>query len=313
MPLPFQFEPRALVRRLSPIQLPRDASGRSVPDLLLVRARHPGPRLPRHLRAWPCVLGLLLARSITRSIHALSVGTERLRAGRLRAPRSASARRDQLGELAESFNLMSRGIQELLQRAGREGAARGGAAHRPADPDEPAARPGPGDPGRAADRRPLPARGRGGRRLLRPAAARPRRAWACWWPTSRARGPRPPSTWPSSRAWCSRSRASTTRPARLLCEANRILAANMDSRSFITMTYAVVDTAARTHALRARRPQPAHPPRGAHRADPRPHPRRARPRPRRRRALRRDPRGGRGAARRRATSSSSSPTASPRP
>jgi serine phosphatase RsbU (regulator of sigma subunit) len=34
-------------------------------------------------------------------------------------------------------------------------------------------------------------------------------------------------------------------PARLLSEANRILAANMDSRSFVTMTYAVVDTAAR--------------------------------------------------------------------
>jgi serine phosphatase RsbU (regulator of sigma subunit) len=33
-------------------------------------------------------------------------------------------------------------------------------------------------------------------------------------------------------------------PARLLCEANRILSANMDARSFITMTYAVVDTAA---------------------------------------------------------------------
>src|SRR6185436_6350826 len=35
-------------------------------------------------------------------------------------------------------------------------------------------------------------------------------------------------------------------PARLLIEANRILSANMDSRSFITMTYAVVDTAAGT-------------------------------------------------------------------
>jgi serine phosphatase RsbU (regulator of sigma subunit) len=34
-------------------------------------------------------------------------------------------------------------------------------------------------------------------------------------------------------------------PARLLGEANRILSANMDSRSFITMTYAVVDTEAR--------------------------------------------------------------------
>ena len=34
-------------------------------------------------------------------------------------------------------------------------------------------------------------------------------------------------------------------PARLLAEANRILSANMDARSFVTMTYAVVDTAAR--------------------------------------------------------------------
>jgi serine phosphatase RsbU (regulator of sigma subunit) len=34
-------------------------------------------------------------------------------------------------------------------------------------------------------------------------------------------------------------------PKRLLEEANRILSANMDARSFVTMTYAVVDTAAR--------------------------------------------------------------------
>jgi serine phosphatase RsbU (regulator of sigma subunit) len=35
-------------------------------------------------------------------------------------------------------------------------------------------------------------------------------------------------------------------PAKLLAEANRILSENMDSRSFVTMTYAVVDTAARS-------------------------------------------------------------------
>ena len=35
-------------------------------------------------------------------------------------------------------------------------------------------------------------------------------------------------------------------PARLLSEANRILAATLDARSFITMTYAVVDTATQT-------------------------------------------------------------------
>jgi serine phosphatase RsbU (regulator of sigma subunit) len=37
-------------------------------------------------------------------------------------------------------------------------------------------------------------------------------------------------------------------PAKLLCEANRILASTMDPRSFITMTYAVVDIAA--HSMR---------------------------------------------------------------
>jgi serine phosphatase RsbU (regulator of sigma subunit) len=35
-------------------------------------------------------------------------------------------------------------------------------------------------------------------------------------------------------------------PAELLAEANRILCEHMDSRTFVTMTYAVVDTAART-------------------------------------------------------------------
>jgi serine phosphatase RsbU (regulator of sigma subunit) len=35
-------------------------------------------------------------------------------------------------------------------------------------------------------------------------------------------------------------------PAKLLAEANRILAANVDSRTFVTMTYAVVDVEART-------------------------------------------------------------------
>ena len=86
-------------------------------------------------------------------------------------------------------------------------------------------------------------------------------------------------------------------PARLLCEANRILAANMDSRSFVTMTYAVVDTAARRmrYARAGHNPmihleartgatQVLAPPGLGLGLDPR-------------RALRRDPGGGRGAAR----------------
>src|SRR5205085_2368749 len=59
------------------------------------------------------LIGLLLARSITGSVHDLSMGTERLRQGDFATPIPIN-RRDQLGELAESFNVMARGIQDLL-------------------------------------------------------------------------------------------------------------------------------------------------------------------------------------------------------
>ena len=112
-PSPFQYDPRALVRRLSPIQLPRDASGRSVPDLLLYAIGIVGVVFVV-MYGVALVLGLVLARSITRGVHALSVGTERLRQGDF-SHQIALRSRDQLGELAESFNLMSRGIQQLMR------------------------------------------------------------------------------------------------------------------------------------------------------------------------------------------------------
>ena len=52
MPLAFQYDPRALVRRLSPIQLPRDASGRSVPDLLIYAMGILGTRVHGDVRRW---------------------------------------------------------------------------------------------------------------------------------------------------------------------------------------------------------------------------------------------------------------------
>ena len=48
-----------------------------------------------------------------------------------------------------------------------------------------------------------------------------------------------------------------TSPRELLIDANRIISRHLDSRSFITVTYAVVDLAARTLHVRARRPLPA--------------------------------------------------------
>ena len=61
------------------------------------------------------LMGLTLARSITGSVHELFVGTERLRRGDF-SHKIAIRSRDQLGELAGSFNSMSASIQDLLEQ-----------------------------------------------------------------------------------------------------------------------------------------------------------------------------------------------------
>jgi sigma-B regulation protein RsbU (phosphoserine phosphatase) len=59
------------------------------------------------------VLGGVLVRSITAAVHELFVGTERLRQGDF-AHRIHVESRDQLGDLADSFNRMSESIEHLL-------------------------------------------------------------------------------------------------------------------------------------------------------------------------------------------------------
>jgi serine phosphatase RsbU (regulator of sigma subunit) len=61
------------------------------------------------------LMGFALARSITGSVHALFVGTERLRRGDF-AHKIAVRSRDQLGELAGSFNSMAASIEDLLEQ-----------------------------------------------------------------------------------------------------------------------------------------------------------------------------------------------------
>ncbi len=61
-------------------------------------------------------VGFLLARSITGSIHNLSMGTERIRNGDFDYKIQVGSR-DQLGELAESFNLMTTSVQDLLRQS----------------------------------------------------------------------------------------------------------------------------------------------------------------------------------------------------
>jgi len=62
------------------------------------------------------IVGLALAKSITGSVHALFTGTERVRQGDFTHKIGVRAR-DQLGELAESFNQMTASIEDLLRQA----------------------------------------------------------------------------------------------------------------------------------------------------------------------------------------------------
>jgi sigma-B regulation protein RsbU (phosphoserine phosphatase) len=59
------------------------------------------------------VMGALLARSITSAVHELFAGTERVRSGDF-AHRIRIDSKDQLGDLADSFNKMSGSIEHLL-------------------------------------------------------------------------------------------------------------------------------------------------------------------------------------------------------
>jgi sigma-B regulation protein RsbU (phosphoserine phosphatase) len=68
------------------------------------------------IEAVALVMGLALARSITSSVHQLFMGTERVRQGDF-THRIIIESKDQLGELAASFNQMTGSIENLLQTA----------------------------------------------------------------------------------------------------------------------------------------------------------------------------------------------------
>lgn len=65
------------------------------------------------------VFGTALVRSITGSVHALSVGTIKLQRGDF-SHRIIVRSKDQLGDLAQSFNSMSQGIEDLLEQQGEK-------------------------------------------------------------------------------------------------------------------------------------------------------------------------------------------------
>jgi serine phosphatase RsbU (regulator of sigma subunit) len=234
--LTFQFQPWDLVRRLQPGSL-------NMAEMLVVAlAAVGGVFLVMYGIA--LFLGLFLARSITGSVHALSIGTTRLRAGDFGQTIAVSSR-DQLGELAESFNLMSRGIRGLMREQAEKDRLE--EELRIARQIQMSLLPAQGVvalPGLRVAALCLPAAEVGGdyydlllltdRKMGLLVADVSGKGTSAALYMAELKG-----------LVLSLSRIYDS-PKLLLAEANRILSANMDNRSFITMTYAVVDTEKRT-------------------------------------------------------------------
>ena len=230
MPLAFQYDAMTLLRRLTPGTLNTAA--------FLLQALAVLGSVFLVMYGVALVVGLLLARSITRSVHALSRGTERLRQGRFDQPIPVKSR-DQLGELAESFNLMSRDIQQFMRESAEKERLEEelriarriqmsllpqGTVSSPhvtiAATCIPAAEVG----GDYYDLLPL-----SGDRLAVLVADVSGKGTSAALYMAELKG-----------LMLSLSRVHDS-PAALLAEANRILAGDMDARSFITITYAVLE------------------------------------------------------------------------
>jgi serine phosphatase RsbU (regulator of sigma subunit) len=187
-------------------------------------------------------VGLVLARSITGSVHALSQGTEHVRQGDFGYKVHVRSR-DQLGELADSFNLMTTSIQDLLRQSAEkerleEELRVARAIQMSLLPKDRVS-----VPGLSIAALCLPATEVGGdyydfiplsdgRLALLIADVSGKGTSAALY-MAELKG-----------LVLSLSRMYES-PRRLLIEANKILAANLDSRSFITMAYAVLDMNAR--------------------------------------------------------------------
>jgi sigma-B regulation protein RsbU (phosphoserine phosphatase) len=187
------------------------------------------------------VMGLALARSITSSIHELFMGTERVRHGDF-AHRIDIQSNDQLGELAASFNQMTGSIENLLQTAAEK--KRLDEELRIARQIQMSLLPrGPLDvPGLAVTALCVPAREVGG-------------DYYDFFPLSDDRlgvliadvsgkGTSAALYMAELKGLVLSLSQIYQSPRQLLLEVNRIISENLDSRSFITMTYAVLDLSA---------------------------------------------------------------------
>jgi phosphoserine phosphatase RsbU/P len=184
------------------------------------------------------VMGLALARSITSSIHELFVGTERVRQGDF-TTRINIATKDQLGELADSFNQMTGSIENLLQTAAEK--KRLEEELRIARQIQMSLLPrGPlSVPGLAVTALCVPAREVGGDYydFFRLGEDRLGVLIA----DVSGKGTSAALYMAELKGLVLSLSEIYQSPRRLLIEVNRIISENLDSRSFITMTYAVLD------------------------------------------------------------------------
>jgi len=189
------------------------------------------------------LVGFVLARSITGAVHELFEGTEKVRAGDF-SHKIVVHSRDQLGELAESFNSMTASIETLLQaKAQKERLeqelriARG--IQMSLLPQEPLLAGGLHFAGHCE-----PAREVGG-------------DYYDFWPIDDHRygmliadvagkGTSAALYMAELKGIVLSFSQSHASPRQLLIDANRIISNHLDTRRFITMTYGVVDVRART-------------------------------------------------------------------
>jgi serine phosphatase RsbU (regulator of sigma subunit) len=189
------------------------------------------------------VMGFALARSITGAVHALFEGTEQVRQGDFSHKISVPSR-DQLGELAASFNTMTTSIEDLLRQKAQK--------DRLEQELEIA---------RGIQMSLLPQAPLEGGGVLFSGYCEPARAvggdYYDFWPIDDHRfgmliadvagkGTSAALYMAELKGIVLSLSQSHSSPRRLLIDANRIISRHLDSRSFITMTYGVVDVHAST-------------------------------------------------------------------
>ena len=195
------------------------------------------------IQAVALVMGLSLARSITGSVHELFAGTERVRRGDF-SHKIAIRSRDQLGELAGSFNSMTASIEGLLvEKAEKERLEQELKIARSIQmsllPQGPLLMPGVSLSGHCE-----PAREVGGDYYDFLPLANERIGILI--ADVAGKGTSAALYMAELKGLVLSLSRHHVSPRTLLIEANSIISKHLDSRSFITMTYAVVDLRART-------------------------------------------------------------------